>query len=177
MNTATIESLPVYLKKGSTESVKLGELAQVVPKSGRMTTVLASEEEVSFFFPVCRLQLLTGHKHIKPISSAIVGSDLSLTPQADPHNSLQINIPIPPPTKESRDQTTQAAKQAWEKASNAIRDSRGAMHKHLQQLEKKKIARGDDVRSAHGKMEKLVEKGQKDVKELFEVAKRGLEKV
>ena len=51
------------------------------------------------------------------------------------------------------------------------------MHKHLQQLEKKRVARADDVRNAHGKMEKLVEKGQKEVKELFDVAKRGLEKV
>lgn len=100
-----------------------------------------------------------------------------MTPQSDPHNSLQLNIPIPPPTKESRDQAAQAAKQAWEKASAAIRDSRGAMHKHLQQLQKKNIARQDDVRSAHGKMEKLVEKGQQEAKELFEVAKRGLEKV
>ena len=100
-----------------------------------------------------------------------------MTPQSDPHNSLQLNIPIPPPTKESRDQAGQVAKQAWEKASVAIRDSRGAMHKHLQQLEKKRVARADDVRNAHGKMEKLVEKGQKEVKELFDVAKRGLEKV
>lgn len=51
------------------------------------------------------------------------------------------------------------------------------MHKHLQHLEKKRIAREDDVRSAHGKMEKLVEKGQKEVKDLFEVAKKGLEKM
>lgn len=197
-NTDIVENLPVHLKKGSKESVKLGELAQVVPKSGRMTTVLVSEEEVRIFLqyhPAALVQiassgislphsfsfffctLLTDYKHIKPISSSIIGSDLSLTPQVDPHNPLQLNIPIPPPTKESRDQTAQAAKQAWEKASNAIRDSRGAMHKHLQYLEKKRIAREDDVRSAHGKMEKLVEKGQKEAKDLFEVAKRGLEKI
>lgn len=51
------------------------------------------------------------------------------------------------------------------------------MHKHLQDLQKKKIARADDVRKAHDKMEKLVEKGQKEVKDLLEVAKKGLEKV
>lgn len=50
------------------------------------------------------------------------------------------------------------------------------MHKHLQTLEKKKIARGDDVRKAHDRMEKLVEKGQKEAKELLELAKKGLEK-
>ena len=108
--------------------------------------------------------------------SAIVGSDLSLTPQPDPHNALQLNVPIPPPTKESRDQSVRMARQAWEKAAGAIRDSRGSMHKHLQGLEKKKIARGDDVRKAHDRMEKLVEKAQKEAKELLEAAKKGLEK-
>lgn len=70
-----------------------------------------------------------------------------------------------------------AARAAWERAANGIRDSRASMHKHLQQLEKKKIARGDDVKKAHDRMEKIVEKGQKDVKELLEGAKRALEKV
>jgi ribosome recycling factor len=70
----------------------------------------------------------------------------------------------------------QAARQACERASGAIRDSRGAMHKHLQDLQKKKIARADDVRKAHDRMEKLVEKGQKEAKDLLEGAKKGLEK-
>ena len=46
-NTESIESLRVRPHKGSKESVKLGDLAQVVPKGGRMVTVLASEEDVS----------------------------------------------------------------------------------------------------------------------------------
>jgi ribosome recycling factor len=70
----------------------------------------------------------------------------------------------------------QAARQAWERASGAIRDSRGAMHKHLQDLQKKKVARADDVHKAHDRMEKLVEKGQKEAKDLLESAKKGLEK-
>lgn len=46
-NTESIETLRVKPHKGSKDSVKLGELAQVVPKGGRMVTVLASEEDVS----------------------------------------------------------------------------------------------------------------------------------
>lgn len=46
-NTEAIESLRVHLVKGSKESVRLGELAQLIPKGGRMVTVLVFEEEVS----------------------------------------------------------------------------------------------------------------------------------
>jgi len=104
-----------------------------------------------------------------------VSSNLSLTPQPDAHNPLQLNIPIPPPTKESRDQNVQAAKQAFEKAASSVRDSRAALHKRLQEMQKKKLARPDDVRKAHDLMEKATDKGQKDVKDLFEAARKTLE--
>ncbi|KAB8267378.1 Hsp70 protein-domain-containing protein [Aspergillus minisclerotigenes] len=159
LNTDAIESLRVQLSKGGKETVKLGELAQVVPKGGRMVTILATEED-----------------HIKPITSAVVSSDLSLTPQPDAHNSLQLNIPIPPPTKESRDQTVSVAKAAMEKATAAVRDSRGSVHKRLQDMQKKKIARPDDVRKAQEQMEKVTEKGQREVRDLFEAAKKAMER-
>lgn len=46
-NTATLEVLKVQLSKDIQDSVKLGDLAQVVPKGGRMVTILVAEEEVS----------------------------------------------------------------------------------------------------------------------------------
>ena len=46
-NTANLEGLKVQLSKDSHDTVKLGDLAQVVPKGGRMVTILAAEEEVS----------------------------------------------------------------------------------------------------------------------------------
>lgn len=46
-NTATLEVLKVHLSKESHDTVKLGDLAQVVPKGGRMVTILVAEEEVS----------------------------------------------------------------------------------------------------------------------------------
>ena len=99
-----------------------------------------------------------------------------MTPQPDAHNGLQINIPIPPPTKESRDKTVQNAKAAVDKAASAVRDSRGSVHKRLQDMQKKKVARPDDVRKAQDQMEKLTEKGQKELKDLFETSKKALER-
>lgn len=70
----------------------------------------------------------------------------------------------------------QSAKAAGDKAANAVRDSRGAAHKRLQDMQKKKTARPDDVRKAQDQMEKITEKGQKEVKDLFEAAKKALER-
>lgn len=47
-NTSTLENLKVHLGKGKdAEIVKLCDLAQVVPKGGRMVSILAAEEDVS----------------------------------------------------------------------------------------------------------------------------------
>lgn len=63
-----------------------------------------------------------------------------------------------------------------DKAASAVRDSRGSVHKRLQDMQKKKVARPDDVRKAQDQMEKLTEKGQKELKDLFETSKKALER-
>jgi len=45
-NPELLESLKVRLVKGSNETVRLGDIAQVVPK-GRVISIIASEEDVS----------------------------------------------------------------------------------------------------------------------------------
>jgi hypothetical protein len=46
LNPETIEGLRVQLGKDTKDIAKLGELAQVVPKGGRMVTLLVAEESV-----------------------------------------------------------------------------------------------------------------------------------
>ena len=100
---------------------------------------------------------------------------LSLNPQPDPHNKLQLNLPIPPPTKESRDQALKDAKVAMEKAATSVRNSRESINKKLKTLGNKKVVRPDDLRKALEQMEKIAAKGQKEVKDAFEAAKKALE--
>lgn len=64
-----------------------------------------------------------------------------------------------------------------DKAATAVRSARAAIHKKLQDMQKRKEARPDDIRKAHDQMEKLVEKAQKDVKDTFEAARKGMEQV
>jgi ribosome recycling factor len=117
-----------------------------------------------------------GIQHVKPIISAIqVSKDLNLQPQQDAQNACQLNTPIPPPTKESRDQALAAASKAGETASVAIRNARGAMQKKLRAIELKKAARPDDLKKAHKEMEKVVEKGNADIKKIVDAAKKTME--
>lgn len=62
-----------------------------------------------------------------------------------------------------------------EKASNAVRNARGAINKKLKNMGVKKLVRPDDLRKHVEKMEKVAEKGQKEVKDVFEGAKKALE--
>ena len=53
-NPEAIEQLRVNLVKGSNKTVRLGEVAQVVPKGGRSVTIIVGEEDVSLLFSPCR---------------------------------------------------------------------------------------------------------------------------
>lgn len=156
-NPAAIENLRVTLDKTSKSQIKLSDLAQVVPR-GRTLNLIAGEKD-----------------HLKAISSAILSSDLSLTPQPDATNALQLNIPLPPPTKESRDQAVQQAVRAGEKAGDAVRNARGAMQKRLRGMQVAKSVRPDDLKKAGERMEKVVERGQGEVKRIVDAAKKVLE--
>lgn len=46
-NSEALEALRVHLVKGAKESVRLGDVAQVIPKGGRSVSLLVGEEDVS----------------------------------------------------------------------------------------------------------------------------------
>lgn len=121
--------------------------------------------------------ILVGEKdHVKAVVSAIQGSpDLNLQPQQDAHNANQLNVPIPPPTKESRDRALQDASKAGEVANTGIRNARAAMQKRLRAMELAKAARPDDLKKAAKEMEKIVEKGTADVKKIVDAARKTME--
>jgi ribosome recycling factor len=98
-----------------------------------------------------------------------------LNPQQDPHSPLQLNVVIPPPTKESREQAIKSAKIATNKAATAVRNARSALNKKLKAMRVKKLIRPDDLHKAIEQMEKIVERGQRDVKDAFEGARKTLQ--
>jgi ribosome recycling factor len=115
-------------------------------------------------------------QHIKPIISAIQGSkDLNLQPVQDAQNPSQLNVPIPPPTKESRDQALAAASKAGEAANLGVKNARAAMQKKLRGMEVKKLVRPDDLKKAGKEMEKITEKGHQDVKKAVDAARKTMD--
>lgn len=161
-NPELLENLRVQPDKNSNETVKLNDLAQVIPK-GRTVQILVSEKE-----------------YIKPVTTAIISSrtlNPSLTPQPDPTgvNPLLLVLNIPPPTAESRNAAVNEAVKTGERASAAVRDARARQQKKLRAAEKVKSVRPDDLKKAGTQMEKVVEKGQAEVKRVVEGAKKVLE--
>ncbi|KAK6426342.1 hypothetical protein LTR95_016134 [Oleoguttula sp. CCFEE 5521] len=154
-----VENLRVQPQKSSNQTVKLSDVAQVIPK-GRTVQVMVGESD-----------------HLKPVSTAISSSTLSLTPQSDPtgSNPLLLLLNIPPPTADSRRATLAEATKAGEKASTAVRDARGKQQKKLRALQLAKSVRPDDLKKAGGMMEKVVEKGSAEVKRVVDGARKVLD--
>lgn len=167
-----LEALPVELNikhpdqskpKGKGESphherTKLGDIASVVPKGGRMMQVFAAEEA-----------------HVKPLTAAIMASDYSLTPDVDKNNSLLILVPVPPATAETRAQAAAEAKKCFDKASLDVRNARGDAQKRHRKMELNKLVIKDELAKAHKGMEEVAKKGQDEVKKVYENALKTLQ--
>ena len=110
-------------------------------------------------------------QHVKPVSSAIAGSEYSLTPQQDSQNPLQLNIQLPIATAESRQESVKLATKASEHTMNALRAARAVKHKQLQD---KKI-RGDDRRKLEKTLEEANNAATAEVKKIVDSARKALE--
>ncbi|ORY13042.1 ribosome recycling factor-domain-containing protein [Clohesyomyces aquaticus] len=158
-NPDLVESLKVQLGTVSQgkETVRLKDIAQVVPK-GRLLNVMVGEKE-----------------HVKPVSSAIAASEHNLAPQ-QPHadSPLTIPVPIPPPTGESRQAALDTARKAGEKADRAIQDARATHHKKLRKFQLEKAVLPDDLQKATKIMEEVVKKGHAEIKRILDGSKKAL---
>lgn len=147
-------------KAPETSTVRLSDISSVIPK-GRTVQILVSEAE-----------------YTKSVSSAIQSArELNLTPQPDPtgQNPLLLVLNIPPPTAESRKAAVQAATKAGEAASTGIRNARGVQQKKIRAAQVNKTVRPDEIKKVGTAMEKVVERGQGEVKKILEGVKRVLD--
>ncbi|RMZ74649.1 ribosome recycling factor [Pyrenophora seminiperda CCB06] len=160
LNPDIVESLKVQLGTAShgKESVRLGDIAQVVPR-GRVLNVICGEEA-----------------HIKPITTAIAASPHSLTPLApESSNPLMVQVPLPPPTGESRRAAIEEAVKASERADKVIQQARQDHNKKLRQYGLNREVLPDDLQKAKKQMEEVVKKGHAEVKRIADGAKKVLE--
>ncbi|KAH7135952.1 ribosome recycling factor-domain-containing protein [Dendryphion nanum] len=160
LNPDVIEALKVHVgtAREGKETVRLGDIAQVVPK-GRVLNVMVGDQE-----------------HVKPVTSAIAASPHNLAPQP-PHSDspLTIPVPIPPPTGESRQAALESAQKASEQADRVIHDARAAHNKKLRNFKLEKSVLPDDLQKAGKRMEEVVKNGHAEVKRIVDGAKKVLE--
>ncbi|KAF2449539.1 ribosome recycling factor [Karstenula rhodostoma CBS 690.94] len=163
LNPEVVEGLKVQLgtagKDGDgKETLRLGDIAQVVPR-GRMLNVICGEAE-----------------HIKPVSTAIAASPHSLTPLTPESSSpLTIQVPLPPPTGETRRAAIQQASAASELADKWIAKARQNHNQKLRKYQLEKTVLPDDLQKAGKRMEEVVKKGHSEVKRIVDGAKKVLE--
>ncbi|KAF2151987.1 ribosome recycling factor [Myriangium duriaei CBS 260.36] len=159
-NPAALEALRVQPEKDNKATYPLRDLVQVVPRGGRELHLLVNDSA-----------------HVKPVTSAVLGSDLNLTPQPDPtgQNAQLLVVKIPPPTAESRKKVVEAAGKAGSVAADAVRNARGTQQKKFRKMELDRVVRKDDLRKAHSNMEDLVRKKGDEVKKIVDAAKKALD--
>lgn len=180
LNPDIVESLKVQLGTAGhgKETVRLGDIAQVVPR-GRVLNVICGEEGVcSDSIRGMELQHVQAniYQHIKPITTAIAASPHSLTPLApEPSNPLTIQVPLPPPTGESRRAAVESAVKAAERADKLIQQARQEHNKKLRKYDVNREVLPDDLQKAKKLMEDVVKKGHVEVKRISDGAKRVLE--
>ena len=144
--------------KGSNETVRLGDIAQVVLK-GRIVNITVGEEG-----------------HVKPVSSAILESDLNLVPHGpNPEQPTTLTINIPPPTGESRQKAIDEASKTADKAYGEVKDARAQHQKRLRAMQLARSVRPDDLQKAHKLMEDIAKRGNEEVRRIFDGAKKVLE--
>lgn len=88
---------------------------------------------------------------------------------------LTIQVPLPPPTGESRRAAVASAVKASERADKWIQTARQEHHKRLRKYELNREVLPDDLQKAKKQMEDVVKKGHTEVKRISDSAKRVLE--
>jgi len=148
------EALQVVVDKASNTRVPLRDVAHVVPR-GRVVGVTVYEAG-----------------NVKKVISAIQTADLNVNPVVDAKNPQQVNVPLPPPTKESREAMAKQAGVIGQKAQDALRTARQKAHKKLQGA--KKQMRADDYKKAEKRMEDIVKKHKTELEKSAEQARKAI---
>ena len=162
VSSSMLEDLSVDLPSTPKETLKLRDIASIVPKGSRSMQVFLSDSD-----------------HLKPIMASILASPYSLTPQPpspNDANQLLITVPVPPVTAETRAQAAVEAKKCTERASLDVRTARGEAQKVFRKMELQKLVQEDELRKAHRGMEEVAKKGQDEVRRVGEAAVKAVER-
>ncbi len=111
---------------------------------------------------------------IKDIERAIQNSDVGITPMGD---GKVIRLPVPPLSGERRQQLTAHVKKLAEAQRVAIRNARRDANKAVDAEEKEGIMPEDDAEKSRERIQKLVERYEKQIDDLVAAKTREIQEV
>ncbi len=114
--------------------------------------------------------MLTLKKYTKSISGAILDADIGLNPQPSPTSPQQLIVPIPQPTKESRQRLAESVGPIAEKAKEDVRKIRHHTIKHFQAV--KKGASKDSIAHELKNIEKMVKSTTESIDQHLQSARQ-----
>ncbi|TFB06541.1 Glutarate-semialdehyde dehydrogenase DavD [Trichoderma ghanense] len=127
-----------------TNTFPLRELAQIVPRSGRIISLLVNERE-----------------YIKPIMSAVQASkDFNQQPQRSEDNELELLLKVEMERKEDLVRRVKEACQGWRER---VRQARTKHEKALKEWKKNGVVLPDVVRKADKELQKVQDKKMKEI--------------
>lgn len=138
-------------------TVPLKEVAQVIPRGGKTAVIMLNEEDF-----------------LKPVTSALLNSPYSLNPQPSATNTLELIVPIPAPSAETRKMNASQADKYFERAETSLRDGRADMQKTLRTLNLDGSLGPDAFRKALKDMEKVVDDAKKEYVRMRDATKKAL---
>ncbi|KAL7791339.1 succinic semialdehyde dehydrogenase [Trichoderma ceciliae] len=137
-------SVPIKDEDGSMASFPLRELAQIVPRSGRIISLLANERD-----------------YLKPIMSAVQSSkDFNQQPQRSEDNELELLLKV---EMERKDDLVRRVKDACQGWRERVRQARTKYEKALKDWKKSGAVLPDVVRKAEKELQKLQDKKMKEI--------------
>ena len=107
--------------------------------------------------------------------NAIAASPHSLNPQRSPRSPLELDVPLPPSTRESRRDDVAALGRVEEGAHHGVRKARAAHQKGLRAAKLARAVRPDELAQAQKAMERLVQEGNEEARELVRAARKAME--
>ncbi|KAL6876571.1 ribosome recycling factor [Trichoderma novae-zelandiae] len=147
-NPDALGALPVAVKSPDDDHAKasfpLRELAQIVPRSGRIISLLVNERE-----------------YIKPIMSAVQASkDFNQQPQRSEDNELELLLRVEMERKEDLVRRVKEACQGWRER---VRQARTKHEKAFKEWKKTGAVLPDVVRKADKELQKVQDKKMKEI--------------
>ncbi|RFU75071.1 hypothetical protein TARUN_7170 [Trichoderma arundinaceum] len=137
-------SVPIKEEDGSKVSFPLRELAQIVPRSGRIISLLVNERD-----------------YLKPIMSAVQSSkDFNQQPQRSEDNELELLLKVEMERKDDLVRRVRDACQGWR---DRVRQARTKHEKALKDWKKSGAVLPDVVRKADKELQKVQDKKMKEI--------------